>query len=217
VYLVGCPADDVGASSDTGSSASDDALETSAATTEGGTTETTAGGTASATSTSAGTTDVDTTAADDSAGDTAACIAHFFDIGNPTWCHSDAECCPGTKCVPMVGNYDFGTRCRPIARDPAAIGEPCTQQQGVLDGFDDCEAGAVCWQVDSMTSEGTCVALCDGSCRDAALSCHQFGGYTGTFELCIPSCDPLAPDCVEGWACTESSAGYGCFPEGTWP
>lgn len=135
-------------------------------------------------------------------------------------CDAWAQDCPeGTKCVPAAtGGTDWfsGTTCAPLVDAPAAIGEPCTHQEGPWSGQDDCDLGSVCWFFDDSL-EGTCVAQCTGSriawtCPDANV-CHS--GSQGVVLLCLPACDPLAPACGRGRHCMfgerAGDGGFGQF------
>src|SRR5688572_12034982 len=60
-----------------------------------------------------------------------------------TQCDLFAQDCPaGERCVPWscdgTPNWN-GTRCSPVADEPAGVGEPCTMQDSPWSGLDDCE------------------------------------------------------------------------------
>lgn len=126
-------------------------------------------------------------------------------------CDVWAQDCPrGEKCTPFSSSGDgtFGgcsdSRCGPLSPDPRAVGESCTIEDGPWSGIDDCDVSAFCWNVDPESNQGVCVAMCMGSeanplCEDDALSCFQLSG--SSVIACVPSCDPLAPDCPPAMTC----------------
>lgn len=89
-----------------------------------------------------------------------------------------------TRCVPAGTRGEFET---------CSLGDPGDM------GFDDCEAGLICFG-------GVCLEICSAnpdSCLDDA-TCQEGPGVfpdrpdTG---LCLVQCDPLAQNCPEGAAC----------------
>lgn len=154
---------------------------------------------------------------DDAAGCPFVCAS---DIGASGSCDLWAQDCPlGQKCTPWANDAGFSwndTRCVPIADDPAQPGEPCTVASIYLDGIDDCELGAMCWNVEPVSMMGTCVAFCEGSeaapsCVDPATQCTI--ANEGVLILCLPLCNPLAQDCGEGEACYPIPDGFTCTPD----
>ena len=137
-------------------------------------------------------------------------------------CDLEAQDCPeDEKCMPWAndgGGEWNATRCSPIARNPSVHGEPCAVEGSGVSGVDDCELGSVCWEVDPETNQGVCHDLCVGSlsCDDAQDSCAAFDGFV---ELCVQSCDPVAPDCSleEGCQLYEGSAAFVCQTAGSTP
>jgi len=127
------------------------------------------------------------------------------------------DCPRGTKCMPWASDNSWSaTRCSPLAEDPNQIGEPCTVEGSGISGIDDCESQSMCWYLDPETNMGECVAFCTGSeakptCADPCTHCHITND--GFIILCLPNCDPLAPDCVEGQACYPSNEAFTCFPD----
>ncbi|MBZ5710211.1 hypothetical protein K7C98_13175 [Nannocystis pusilla] len=128
--------------------------------------------------------------------------------------------CPrGEKCVPFSADGDpvvDSSRCVPILPDPGQPGEPCTVEGNSATGIDSCDLGAVCWDVDADTLSGTCVALCEGSadepiCDDPATACA--GGGDGVLNICLPACDPLAPDCAADELCAALGSEFTCLPD----
>lgn len=132
-----------------------------------------------------------------------------MDFG-PSECDTWAQDCPpGMKCVAYGANggavWD-ATKCIPVMDDPKQPGEPCTVEGNVFSGIDDCDIGAVCWDVDEANI-GTCVALCIGTpeapdCTAPSTSCAL--GYDGFVAICLDNCDPLVQDCPAGLACVAN-------------
>lgn len=129
------------------------------------------------------------------------------------------DCPRGEKCMPWShdgsGSWN-ATKCTPLAEDPNAPGEPCTVVDNGVSGIDDCEARAMCWNVDPDTNMGECVAFCSGSeanptCESECESCSISGD--GVLMLCLPGCDPLVQDCGEGQACYPTSDTFACVPD----
>jgi len=117
------------------------------------------------------------------------------------------DCPPGEKCMPWApngGDAWHGWGCKPIADDPVGIDEVCHVQGGSATGIDDCELGAMCWDVDPKTNQGTCIPLCvntpdDPLCDDPQRRCQP--GSDNILWLCQPICDPVAQDCPAGQGC----------------
>jgi hypothetical protein len=128
------------------------------------------------------------------------------------------DCPVGEKCNAWDssggGSWD-GNACFPIDPDPVGVGETCTVQGSETSGIDNCELGAMCWNVDNMTNEGTCVALCTGTPADpvcaAGTTCAITNG--GVLTLCLPGCDPLLQDCDPGQACYPVGEDFTCAPD----
>ena len=143
------------------------------------------------------------------------------DIANPfIECDVWAQDCPlGQKCSAYAvggGTSWNATKCVPVARDPKQPGEPCMVEGSGVSGIDDCDLGALCWDVD-VENVGTCVALCKGapdapSCDDPATSCAIVND--GVLNLCLPTCDPLAQDCpMSDNVCIGHGPGFLCVPD----
>lgn len=131
------------------------------------------------------------------------------DVGpGPNECSQWVQDCPdGEKCMPAdsdgFGSWD-ALKCVPVARGAGKPGEPCTVEGSGDSGIDDCERGAMCWDVDADTDQGTCVALCTGTpdqpvCAEPGTAC--FDAINGIVTVCLPTCDPLAKDCPDGETC----------------
>ena len=128
------------------------------------------------------------------------------------------DCPVGEKCnawnASGGGSWD-ALGCFPIDPAPVGVGETCLVQGSGTSGIDDCELGAMCWDVDAATNQGTCVALCTGSpvapVCPAGSSCVI--ANDGVLNLCLPGCDPLLQDCAPGQACYPVGAGFTCAPD----
>lgn len=129
------------------------------------------------------------------------------------------DCPPGEKCMPWAsdgGNSWNDTRCSPVVDDPDAVGEPCVVFGSGVSGLDTCELGAMCWDVDPDTLEGTCVAFCMGDesnpyCEDENASCQI--SSDSVLILCLPNCDPILQDCADGEACYWEGDAFMCLPD----
>lgn len=142
------------------------------------------------------------------------------DIPPPFECDPfDQDCPDGEKCVPVAvqGPTWDEYACVPVM-GAAQPGEPCVGlgDQPGFDGEDDCELGAMCWDVDADTGEGWCVAQCKGTWDDPQCpdgeGCYIFS--EGVPVVCLPQCDPLASDCVDGRLCVPDPYGqFFCVPD----
>ncbi len=185
----------------------------------GSSTGETTGAITSSTSVGASTTipdDTTTVALDgDDEGCSFLCEDIVYEGGEGCWgCSIWDDCCDeGTKCMPWAndgGRTWNSNRCSPIADEAVALGEPCHAEGSGVSGIDDCAAGLMCFWVDPVTNEGTCVAQCEGSsalgvCSDPDTICVR--ELDDVVTLCLPTCDPLAQDCAHG----------GCYPVGPEP
>ena len=76
-------------------------------------------------------------------------------------------------------------------------------------GIDDCDAGAMCWNVDEL-GHGTCEDICSADAQDCASPGDRCViTNNGAIALCLPACDPLAQDCA--------GTGESCVLAGGWP
>jgi hypothetical protein len=125
------------------------------------------------------------------------------------------DCADGEKCNPFAndgGNSWNASKCVPVG--PDQIGEACTVEGGGTSGFDSCAKGAMCWDVDFATGEGTCVALCTCSleqpiCEVVNTQCAI--ANDGVIILCLPVCDPLNPvACAPDEVCIQSGDNFSC-------
>lgn len=129
------------------------------------------------------------------------------------------DCEPGEKCMPFgtTGTWT-ATGCFPVDPNPGAPGDVCDSPGGATSGADTCDIGAMCWDVDEDTEEGTCVPMCIGSqenpiCADPDTSCAIANG--GLIILCLPTCDPLLQDCDGDQGCYPVNDSFNCVPTGT--
>ncbi|MCH9684783.1 MAG: ribulose phosphate epimerase [Deltaproteobacteria bacterium] len=132
----------------------------------------------------------------------------------------EQDCKEGEKCLAWAndgGSTWNATRCSDLVDDPAQVGEACYVIGSAVSGSDSCDVGAMCWNVDPETLEGTCIGLCTGDpaspvCEDPNAQCSI--SCDGTLTLCMPTCDPLAQDCAGGDACYPMGVGYfTCAPD----
>lgn len=142
-------------------------------------------------------------------------------LGHCSWCEPSVQDCPSDeKCTPFAADGDASvwsaTRCSPIPKRPAQIGEPCVMEGAPTSGLDDCALGSMCWGVDPETLEG-CVPFCSPPpielpC-DPGLACSVSSG--GYIMLCLPPCDPLATDsCTTDEVCVpDGYEGFFCYPQ----
>lgn len=132
--------------------------------------------------------------------------------GAPPDCDPFAQDCPeGEKCVPYAGSSPSldSNKCVPVLGSQGE-GEPCTYA-GVFESTDDCDETSFCF-IFNTEGEGLCQSFCTGTV-DAPV-CGQ--GQTcvidgqGSINLCIDTCDPLAPACPEPLGCTWISPDFLC-------
>ncbi len=165
---------------------------------------------------------VDTDPVDPDTGATSDCVFLCEPDGTePSFeCDMFAQDCPeGEKCMPWAddgGNSWNATRCSPISENPGQPGDECSVEGSGVSGIDDCDIGAMCWDVDPKTNIGTCVAMCTGDsanplCEDPDTSCNIVND--GALVLCLPTCDPLLQDCPEGQACYPVLEEFTCVPD----
>lgn len=208
------------------SSSDTTAADTTSGTTGGttsGTTSGTTGGTTSGTtsgSSSDGGPLLDLGVIGTSGSDTGVGFIVALDVGAGMDCSPWLQDCPvGEKCNAWDssggGAWDANA-CFAIDPAPVGVGDVCTVVGSGTSGVDNCELGAMCWGVDVMTNEGTCVALCTGTpmapvCAPAGTSCVIENG--GVLTLCLPACDPLLQDCAAGDGCYLVGDDFVCAPD----
>ena len=136
-----------------------------------------------------------------------------------TTCDPFQQDCPdGEKCIAYAdrGSVWDTVGCFPVVRDPGLPGDACTMQDNPFSGLDDCQEGAMCWDVDPATLQGTCVALCTGSleqpaCADPSARCII--SDASALNVCLSTCDPLLQDCNAGFTCRASRGDFVCTSE----
>lgn len=125
----------------------------------------------------------------------------FIDIVE---CNMLMQDCPaGQKCMTYYG-FSALTKCVPVLGDQQ-VGEPCTYE--TYEGTDDCDENSGCWdfaEPEGETRTGWCREFCSGSVRDPQCSdgfaCEAFGDDVAN-AFCVPTCDPLQPNCQMGFGC----------------
>ena len=142
-------------------------------------------------------------------------------IGHCSQCDYWAQDCPdGEACKPWANDGSEvwnAHRCTAVDDAPDLPGEPCEAVDSGWSGIDSCDLGAFCWNVDPDTNTGTCVPQCEGTelepiCPEGTRCLISDGE---ALTLCLPACDPLAPDCDEGQGCYPgSNDDFVCLREG---
>jgi hypothetical protein len=143
------------------------------------------------------------------------CFGHECDL----W---SQDCSDGYKCAPRAndgGDSWNAVLCAPIDPHAVDVGDPCVAEGSGVSGIDDCGISAMCWGVDPLTLEGTCVGFCGGSeaNRECPNGLECIVAFEGTLILCLPPCDPLAPSCADDEACMSNgnhppSGVFACLP-----
>ena len=126
----------------------------------------------------------------------------------------------GAPCDPILQNCGVGQKCALIITNVSAqtgypgcalngdknLAQTCTSASAV-DTADDCISGSHC-------VFGTCHAICilaGSPCSDGA--CIGINNLEMQFDVCLPSCSPIAPTCAAGEGCYLTSMGSGvCAP-----
>ncbi|MCB9705225.1 MAG: ribulose phosphate epimerase [Myxococcales bacterium] len=130
------------------------------------------------------------------------------------------DCPPCEKCTPYASDGivwdEYG--CVPVVPDPKQFGEPCTVHGSPASGFDDCDKGLFCWNVNE-DNVGWCIAHCVGSlsrpeCDDSAI-CGVYGN--GVPAFCLPLCDPLLPECPGDDTCLPIDDWFVCVDDASEP
>lgn len=122
------------------------------------------------------------------------------------------DCGPCEKCSPWAeggGGAWNATRCVAVTGSKKP-GEPCTAVGSGVSGEDDCERGAMCWDV-GVDNMGTCSALCGGSAIEPVCAPGTFCAMSsGPINLCFFSCDPLIQNCPGDELCIPYDDGFLC-------
>ena len=143
-----------------------------------------------------------------------------FGGGTVVGCDTFLQDCPaGEKCLPWAndgGSSWNASRCSPVVPDAGAPGEPCSVDGSAVSGLDDCQRGAMCWEVNPETNEGTCVAMLVGSgghpiCANPLDVPYLSAGHALT--ICLPGCHPLKDACGAAEGCYPSDNGFACMLE----
>ena len=125
------------------------------------------------------------------------------DSGGPSggMCDPQAQDCPeGEKCTFYrdEANPNGANKCVLVMGNDQE-GDPCQALEG---DTDTCAAGLHCWGTEPDNATGSCIEFCDEN-----EVCSAGGPCTitnnGALPMCLPVCDPLAPDCPNGWACYD--------------
>jgi hypothetical protein len=123
------------------------------------------------------------------------------DTGGGSMCDPQAQDCPeGEKCTFYRDDFNpnGANKCVQVMGDGVA-GDPCMALTG---DSDSCAVGFHCWGTEPDNATGACVEFCDENAQcSAGGPCTITNG--GTLPMCLPLCDPLAPDCPESWACYD--------------
>lgn len=125
------------------------------------------------------------------------------------------DCGESGKCVPLGDGAEgcCPTVCVELVADPREVGEACTLLEP---SGDDCELGALCWAPSVDAPDGVCVSICMGSranlvCENECESCWvDDDAWT---YVCLPGCDPLAPECPDGSGCYLGGETFGCVKD----
>jgi hypothetical protein len=164
--------------------------------------------------------DATTDEPDDSGPVTAGFINDPDGGGASVECDLWAQDCPrDEKCMPWSNDGSSAwnaARCSTLDPDPAQPGDVCAVEGSGVSGIDNCDLGAMCWDVDPETNQGVCVPFCMGSeanpiCEDPSTTCTI--ANDGVLILCLPVCDPLLQDCTDGQACYPIDDTFVCAPD----
>jgi len=116
------------------------------------------------------------------------------------------DCGPGQKCALIVTNVGAQTGFPGCwSNGDKGIGVSCTSA-AMVDTADDCIAGSHC-------VFGTCHEICKldtAACSDGG--CVGVNNLESQFDICLPSCDPLASTCIAGEGCYMLAQGSVCAP-----
>lgn len=124
------------------------------------------------------------------------------------------NCPEGQKCTlyDNDGPQELdGAKCVPVVEPPKQLGDLCQWEDGFGSGLDDCDEGLFCW-VQGPNDQGQCVPLCQGDPEDPqcpeGTACADGVGYF--LYVCLPECEPLQQNCLEGTMCVLSRDAFVC-------
>ncbi len=128
----------------------------------------------------------------------------------------EQNCDDQQKCTAWSDNGDAWNahKCVDLMGD-GVHGDPCTAVGSGVSGEDDCGLGHMCWDVDSETLKGTCIAFCQGTPENTV--CEPEGtvcviANEGVLNICLDTCDPLVQACPAGQGCYTYENIYFCAP-----
>lgn len=154
------------------------------------------------------------------------CAFCIPDLPNKSECDIwTQDCQAGFKCAPFgfPGSGFEQTRCVPVADQPKGLFEPCSTQEQIFSGLDDCAKGMFCSDTDPATLTGVCYPHCTGTAKEpqcpSPLACvTPFGD---AFNLCTLGCNPLPNGCgISDQNCYPVGSigeGFDCFPDNSGP
>ncbi|HWB79448.1 MAG TPA: hypothetical protein VG755_31010 [Nannocystaceae bacterium] len=148
------------------------------------------------------------------------------DGGVLTQCDVYADGCPdGEKCMPYAsdgGLAQDATRCVPLADNPGFIDAPCTVQEWIASGLDDCGRGLFCVVYEPTELTGRCLSFCiedpeldDLTCADPNARC--VGPPDALPRLCATDCDPFGTTCPDGYGCYKVNDHFVCLDDVSGP
>ena len=137
---------------------------------------------------------------------------------------------PDDACDPYLQDCPDGEKCNAFANDGGGAwnalgcfpvlgfgqtGDACEVSGSGTSGHDTCDVGLICLGADTNTGLGTCISMCEGtaadpSCADPEAQCII--SNEDTLNLCLPRCNPLAPDCPADQYCQPIDDAFVCFP-----
>ena len=164
-------------------------------------------------------TETDASTAGDGDGDTTANdsleAGGSFYAGPSDW-WGPAECdvffqdCPdGEKCVSYssFGDALDAQKCVPVLGN-GQPGDPCISS-GIVEATDDCGQNSYCW---AAGDTGICVEMCQGTLDAPTCSMGECSVEDDFLALCLPTCDPVLQDCVQGLGCHWFNEHFTCTP-----
>jgi len=110
------------------------------------------------------------------------------------------DCPPGEKCnwyaSDGIGAWDK-TKCFAVMESTVPLWSECSVVGNSNSGLDNCERGAMCWDVDLVNEIGHCVSLCMGAPGEVECPPKTFCRiYSNGVALCLESCDPIVQNCT---------------------